>query len=328
MNVLFVIPHFEMASSRYRVLQYIQPLENLGIHCDVVSAPKTIAGKLRLWINARKYDTVFVQKKLFQPWEAEMIRRFAQRLIYDLDDAVMVKDRMGDDGQPIPERKFPATAKRADLIVAGNEYLREQTLPFNPNVSVIPTPIDLKQYSLKEECAPQSEIAIGWIGSKATLKYLKDIQPALDAIGARYPNVKLHIVADEFFDCSSIPVVKERWSHEREIELLHRFDIGIMPLPDNVWTRGKCGFKLLQYMAVEVPSVCSPVGVNLEIVNHEVNGLWATTIDEWIERLSRLIENPSLRSAYGLAGRRTVESRYSLEINTHRLAQLIKGSVS
>lgn len=320
MNVLFIVPRIDKASSRYRVLQYVEPLQKCGIQSHVIPSPKTLAGKLRIWIKAPKYDIVFIQKKFFQPWEFRILRFFNRRIVYDLDDAVMYKDRASETDELIKERKFPTTIRGADLIIAGNKYLQERIISMNPRIVVLPTAIDLRRYKMKSDQPSRPEIIIGWIGARKTLVYLKNIQDALEEIGIRHPHVKLKIIADDFLDFQHIPVIRETWSHEKEIEMLQSLDIGVMPLSDNAWTRGKCGFKLLQYMAVGVSSICSPVGVNRDIVEHGVNGLWAETKDEWISSLSKLIEDESLRRKLGAAGRATVENHYSLDVNSPKLA--------
>ncbi|MBN2328911.1 MAG: glycosyltransferase family 4 protein [Candidatus Omnitrophica bacterium] len=320
MNVLFVVPRIDKASSRYRVLQYVDPLKEYGIQSQVIPSPKTLAGKVKFWITAPKYDILIIQKKLYQPWEFRILRSLNRRIVYDLDDAVMFKDRVNETDELVKERKFPATIRSADLIIAGNNYLQDQIVSMNPRVAVLPTSIDLRRYKMKSEPSSCSEILIGWIGARKTLVYLKDIQDALEAIGKRHPHVKVKIIADDFLEFKNIPVIRAKWSHEKEIEMLQSLDIGVMPLPDNAWTRGKCGFKLLQYMAVGVSSICSPVGVNRDIVEHEVNGLWAGSKDEWVSSLSKLIEDKPLRRKLGLAGRLTVESHYSLEVNAPKLA--------
>jgi glycosyltransferase involved in cell wall biosynthesis len=173
----------------------------------------------------------------------------------------------------------------------------------------------------------KNRITIGWIGSRSTFSYLGRIKGVLEKIGERYQNVELKIVADKFFDCKNIPVVKSKWSYDSEIDDLQSFDIGLMPLTDNAWTRGKCGFKLIQCMAVQVPVICSPVGMNREIVQHGVNGLWANNSEEWIKGLSTLIETPTMREKLGVNGRKTVQEKYSLELNAMRLAGLLKNCI-
>jgi len=307
----------DKASTRYRVLQYLPALQKAGIACEVRPVSKTTRNWLELFRLLRAADVVFVQKKLFPPLEIALIRRLSKRLVYDFDDAVMFKDGPASESQHARQRRrFAATAARADLLIAGNEYLRQQALGLQKPVAVIPTPLDMARYTLR---APQSSsgdvLTLGWIGSRGTLRYLKDIAPALEMIGQRHPGVKLKIVADDFFDLQHVSVVKKSWSAAEEIADLHSFDIGLMPLRDDVWTRGKCGFKLLQCMAVGLPVICSPVGANVEIVRDGVEGFWALSMEDWVERLSALIVSQEIRWKMGEAGRARVLEHYSLAAN-------------
>lgn len=327
MNVLFLVPNLDGPSTRHRVLQYRPLLENQGINSAVSVAPRTLRGKIETWRILSKFEALFIQKRLFQPWESWIMRLLSRRLVYDLDDAVMFKDNGTDKGL-IPSRKikFRSLARVCDLVIAGNNYLKERVLPLNSRVELLPTPVDMTRYCPKIY-REKNRITIGWIGSRSTFSYLGWIKGVLEKIGERYQNVELKIVADKFFDCKNIPVVKSKWSYDSEIDDLHSFDIGLMPLPDNAWTRGKCGFKLIQCMAVQVPVICSPVGMNREIVQHGANGLWANNSEEWIKGLSTLIETPTMREELGVNGRKTVQEKYSLELNAMRLAGLLKNCI-
>lgn len=320
MKILFLVPRLDKASTRYRILQYLPYLEAAGLQCDVVPLSRTARHWLSLLRQIRRADCTFVQKKLFSPLELRLVRGAARRLVYDLDDAVMFKDGPATHWQQRRQRRrFAATVKRADLVVAGNGYLREQTLPFNRRVELLPTPIDLRRYTVKPAGGEGETVTLGWIGSRITLHYLQELAPVLEELGRRHPQLRLKIVADEFFALQQLPVIRKSWSAADEIADLHSFDIGLMPLRDDPWSRGKCGFKLLQCMAVGVPVVCSPVGMNTEIVRDGEEGFWAGDPQQWIERLEQLIGDVARRRQMGAKGRRTVQERYSLEGNAPRL---------
>lgn len=314
MRILFLVPRLDKASTRYRVLQYLPFLEAAGSTCTVrplSRAPRQWGMLLR---EVRRADVVVVQKKLFSRFEILLLRRLARRLVYDFDDAVMYKDAAASDRQQRRQRRrFEITVARADLVIAGNRYLRQEALTANPRVELLPTPLDLERYRLRPPMADNG-VVLGWIGSRGTLKYLQQLTPVLEEVGRRFPGVRLKIVADAFFDLRALPVEKKPWSEAEEIADLHSFDIGLMPLADDVWTRGKCGFKLLQCMAVGLPVVCSPVGINAEIVSDGVEGFWATDQTEWVQRLGELIADAGLRAAMGERARRKVESGYSLAV--------------
>jgi glycosyltransferase involved in cell wall biosynthesis len=320
-KIHFLVPRLDKASTRYRVLQYLPVLEAAGFSCAV----QALSGQRRQWAGlisvARAADVIFIQKKLFSTVELFLLRRFAHRLVYDYDDSVMLKDGPASERQHARQsRRFAATVKRADLVIAGNSYLREQALPVNPNVKVLPTPLDMQRYGARPGILAGSEtVTLGWIGSRGTLKYLNSVSAALEAVGRLRPNARLKIVADDFFDLEHLPVIKKRWAQNDEITDLHSFDIGLMPLTDDPWTRGKCGFKLLQCMAVGIPVITSPVGVNREIVTDGCEGFWASTTEEWIEKMIWLIDDLLLRQRMGMASRKKVLSEYSLQVNAPRL---------
>jgi glycosyltransferase involved in cell wall biosynthesis len=170
------------------------------------------------------------------------------------------------------------------------------------------------------------EVVIGWIGSRSTLPYLERMKSILDDIALRYSASRLKIVADAFFECEKMPVTQKQWSYEEEIADLHTFDIGLMPLTDDPWSRGKCGFKLLQYMAVGIPAVCSPVGVNKDIIIDGVNGFCANSDQEWLYKIGILIGNPELRQAMGKRARENVISTYSTDCNAPKLMEVLHAA--
>jgi glycosyltransferase involved in cell wall biosynthesis len=217
--------------------------------------------------------------------------------------------------------------KRSDFVVAGNQFLKSESLRYNPHVEIIPTSIDLSRYKLKEDFHRDGPITIGWLGSSSTLKYLKDLAPVFEDLFKAYPDTRLKIVCDEFFDLPSMPVIKKRWSLEDEVEDLKSFDIGVMPLTHDLWSQGKCGLKILQYYSVGLPVVCSPVGVNKDIIKDRENGFWAQNQEEWKNGLRELIQDEVLRRTLGGRGRTTVEGSYSLEVNAPRLLDVLKKAL-
>jgi glycosyltransferase involved in cell wall biosynthesis len=214
--------------------------------------------------------------------------------------------------------------KRVNFVIAGNQFLKSQVIPYNPNVEVIPTSIDLSQYSVKKGYHPQGPITIGWLGSSSTLKYLRPLLPTLEKMFNGYPHFQLKIVCDQFLDSSYLPIIKKRWSSEEEEGDLKSFDIGIMPLSDDLWSRGKCGLKIVQYFGVGIPAVCTPVGMNRDIVENGVNGFWAQREEEWMSSLLKLMQDEELRKKMGRIGRKRVEEAYCLEVNTRRILDVLR----
>jgi glycosyltransferase involved in cell wall biosynthesis len=253
------------------------------------------------------------------------IRKKAKKIIYDFDDALMYRSSGSKNPYSFSRRvRFAYMMKRVDFVIAGNQFLKSEVLPYNPNMEVIPTSIDLSRYSLKGDFHQGGPITIGWLGSSSTLKYLKPLMPTFDKIYQKYPHFQLKMVCDQFLEGLHIPLVKKKWSAEGEESDLKSFDIGIMPLSNDPWSKGKCGLKILQYQTVGVPVVCTPVGINKDIVEDGVNGFWAQNEGEWEERLLKLIKEEELRREMGLKGRKTVERAYSLEVNAPRIIDVFK----
>lgn len=326
MHILFLVPRLDKASTRYRVSQFLPALEEAGITWEIRAVSRTSRGWPQFLRQLVRADVVFIQKKLFTFLEIAFLRKLCRRLVYDFDDAVMFKDGPASSRQQHRQsRRFAATARRADLVIAGNRYLAAQTRTLQRRVVEIPTALDLNRYKKKPLAdSKRNEVVLGWIGSRGTIGYLREITPVLEELGRRRPGFRLKIVADEFFDLQHLPVDKKLWSAEDEIADLHSFDIGLMPLNDDKWTRGKCGFKLLQCMAVGVPVVCSPVGANCDIVTDGAEGFHVRSPEEWIHRLEQLADDPQLRTDMGRRGRAKVEKQYSLKYNVSLLIRLLQ----
>jgi len=313
MRVLFLIQGWERPSSRYRVLQYLPYLEKWGVKTDVAIYPQNIRKYASIYRNTMDYDLIFLQRKRLNPLSLYFLRERAKRMVYDFDDAVMYKDSKAS----LPysrtrEKRFARIVKASDHVIAGNSFLYDQAKEYNSSVTVIPTAIDIQKYRIKNY-EGKEKITIGWIGSSSTLPYLTQIKGIFEDLGKKYSNIQLKIICDSFFDCEYIPVIKKVWSHKDEIEDLMSIDIGVMPLLNDIWSRGKCGLKILQYYGVGVPVICTPVGVNRDVVHDGVNGFWAMDNEEWLEKLCLLIEDPSLRQKMGIQGRELVQESYSVQ---------------
>ena len=320
MKVAFLIHSMEASSCRYRILQYLPYLKKEGVDLSVHFYQRTWSDKLKLYDDFSKYDILYIHRKLFLPFEFWYIRKKAKKIIYDFDDALMYRSSSAKNSYSLSRRsKFAYMMKRVDFIIAGNQFLNSEAVRYNRNIKIIPTSIDLNQYTSKKNYHKEGPITIGWIGSSSTLKYLKHLMPTLENIFKKYQNIELKVVCDKFLDSDSIPIIKKRWNSDDEEADLKSFDIGVMPLVDDLWARGKCGLKILQYFGVGVPAVCSPVGVNRDIVEDKVNGFWAQNDDQWISCLLRLIKEEKLRKEMGLKGRKTVEKGYSIQANASRI---------
>jgi glycosyltransferase involved in cell wall biosynthesis len=330
MRMLALIQGKEIAASRYRILQYLPYLKENGVDTDIMEFPGTIKEYAGLYYKLNRYDCVFVQRKRFHFPFLGLFRKRAKKTVYDLDDAVMYKNSLA--GSPYShtrQRRFESMARACDAIIAGNSFLMEQSLPYNSNVALIPTSLPFERYSLKDYSKPKDIVTIGWIGDHGSIHYLESMKDVFDEVAKLHPGkVELKIICDIFFDCRLMPVRKVMWSSETEVDELKDCDIGIMPLKDDLWSWGKCGLKILQYFGVGIPVVCTPVGVNRDVVKHGENGYWAMDKNGWIDGLSTLIKDSELRKSMGYNGRSTLEKEYTLKTNAPKILKIITGDIN
>jgi len=295
MNLLVITNNPSRASFRQRIELHLHTLQNNGIFCRIAKLPSNKLARFKLFRQAAAFDAVLLHKKCLNFFDAFWLRKYGKRIIYDFDDAVMYSPHNPETNRTSHFRLFRRTIKLADMIIAGNSYLAEHAKRFNRYVHILPTGLDIDEYNAKEALNTDHKIRLVWIGSKSTLKYLKEIKPALEEIGSRFGNVVLRIICDDFFVLENMEVEKCPWSLETQAEDLTAADIGLAPLIDDRFTRGKCGFKILQYQAAHLPVIASPVGVNVEYVTDGITGYWASDNNQWADRISKLIENADLR---------------------------------
>ena len=353
-KVLFLSRYARLgSSSRLRLYQYLPYLQNAGI--DATLAPffdddyvlgiyggkvaklpilKAYFDRLRFMLKAGRFDAVWVEKEML-PWIPAWLELglFPAKLplIVDYDDAVfhrydqhrlsLVRGLLG--------RKIDRGMQRADLVVAGNEYLANRARNAGASrVEILPTVVDVGRYGVTSRIPGAQQLpVIGWIGSPLTAKYLNLIAPALHEIVSRRLGRVIAVGANAN-RLDDLPVEILPWAEATEVNDIQGFDIGIMPLPDSPFERGKCGYKLIQYMACGKPVVASPVGVNSMIIRDGVDGFLASTHQEWISALTRLIADPKLRQQMGHAGRLRIENEFSLQRAAPRLVSLIGSVVS
>jgi glycosyltransferase involved in cell wall biosynthesis len=322
MNVLVIISNPTRASYRQRVEIHLDILRSNGISAKVVQLPSTPLRRRKLFKQAVNYDCVFLHKKALNYLNAIWLKKYSRKIIYDYDDAVMYDAERPEKLSLKRQNAFRRVAELSDMIIAGCPYLAEQAKKFNKNVHVLPTALDTKIFDKKYSIQKDDKIRLVWIGSKSTVRYLEEIRPALEEIGLRYKNVVLRIICDTFIDLKNMPVEKNKWSLDTQVTDLLSSDIGLAPLTDNKFTRGKCGFKILQYAAAGLPVITSPVGVNSEYVKDNISGFHAKNISEWVEKLSVLIEDSELRKRMGKVAKQDVE-KYDTDVIGKKLAELI-----
>ena len=349
MKILFLVPYprNEAPSQRFRYEQYLGVLLAEGHLIRVNSflrAPwgnimskegrwirKILAiligagGRMISLLRAPFFDFIFIHREAapMGPPVIEWIlaKVLRKRIIYDFDDAIWLTDRKNEGTFTAVikwRNKVKSICRWSYKVSCGNEFLQNYALNYNKRSILNPTTIDAfglhkRSNFVREHGA--DKVVIGWTGSYTTLKYLQLLEPVLKALEIRHSNVSFLVIADQAPSLGLRSVVFRKWSLETEIADLAQMDIGVMPLENDIWSQGKCGFKALQYMSMEIPAVASPVGVNNKIVIDGVNGFLCDTESAWLEKLERLIDDRELRSRLGAAARKFVEKNYSVASN-------------
>ncbi|MBK6342437.1 MAG: glycosyltransferase family 4 protein [Flavobacteriales bacterium] len=340
-SILFVAPHRagRNPSQRFRFEQYMPHLEAQGFRCELSHlvgpsddayfyAPGHFAKKLRFVAQCflhrqrdlarlKEFDIVFIQREALMTrstWFERQCRKRGARIVFDFDDSIWLSNVSAANRRWRWVKDAGKTSKLialADRVFAGNDYLADYARRFNANVHVVPTTIDTDEYTSRNSRAP-GPVCIGWSGSITTIQHFQYAIPALKAIHERFGDqVCFRVVGDGSYRVPELGITGLPWRKDTELDDLRAMDIGIMPLPDDEWARGKCGLKGLQYMALGIPTLMSPVGVNSEIIQDGVNGYLPRTTEEWVDSLARLIADADLRRRMGEEARRTVEERYS-----------------
>ena len=354
MRVLALMPalYDTSPSQRYRLEQWepllrergveitYEPFEDEELHAFLYK-PGMIGKKLQLVTrglsrrmslvrNAKDYDLVYIMREaalLGPPVFERLIHQRRVPIVFDFDDAVFVSYRSPSNGY-LSYLKFASKTKTicriASHVMAGNPYLAEYARQVNDRVTVIPTTIDTEKYRVSERKESSGPPVIGWTGSYSTVQHLDTLRGALKKLAER-ESFQLRVIGTPSYQCPPIDVEAMPWRADTELQDLSAIDIGVMPLPDDKWSKGKCGLKALQFMALGIPTICSPVGVNTDIIQDDQNGFLASTEDEWVDKLTRLLRSRELRQRLGQAGRTTVEQKYSAITQSPRVYEIFKS---
>ncbi|MEE9212489.1 MAG: glycosyltransferase, partial [Phycisphaeraceae bacterium] len=265
-SILFLSKGHDAPSTRYRAVAYFPLLREAGWVPSHMTTHRGGFARLRLLRAAARADVVVVLRKTFTAGFGRLLRRAAKRLIYDFDDAVFVRDS----GQPSATRmrRFRQTVRLCDQVWAGNRYLAEACAALNPTVTILPTPVDPVRYDADAQ-KPPGTFDVVWIGSSSTGKYVAEVLPALERAAMQVAHLRLKLIADFDLPTQNLTTVTVPWTEQTEAAQLAASHVGIAPLPDDPWTRGKCGLKVLHYMAAGLAVIASAVGVHQDIV---VNG--------------------------------------------------------
>lgn len=342
-KVLYIAMHRRdrSPSQRFRFEQYLEFLKQNGYDYDfsflitpeddkIFYSPGNLFKKGTIFLKcfmkrlgdamkANQYDIIFIQREAFMTGTTFFEKQFARskaKVIFDFDDSIWMQN-VSDANKKFSflkdASKTSSIIALSDMIFAGNQYLADYAKPFNTNIRIVPTTIDTDEYQRMEQPG-DGRVCIGWSGSITTIQHFKFAVSALLKIKEKYGNrIKIKVIGDANYKNDELDVISLNWNKQDELRELSSFDIGIMPLPDDEWAKGKCGLKGLQYMALEIPTIMSPVGVNSQIIQSGVNGFLATTDDEYIQAISTLIDNEILRKKMGAEGRRTVVEQYSVK---------------
>lgn len=327
-NIVLLGYGLDQPSFRHRMRTLVDPLRDAGWQVRTERFPSGRYG-LRTWERRELFrwaDVAVLHQIKLSSIEARLFAAYSRGLIFDVDDAIYVRKprRLGDvpDESAWRKKKFAATCRWADAVAAGNDVLAGVARTSAKEVVVLPTSIDIASYQPTTAGAADPP-TIAWIGSPENLIYLDMIRPALARLTKRHATLKLRVICSEFPQWGDVAVERVAWSSATEAQSLAGAHIGVMPLTDDAWSRGKCAFKLLQYMAAALPCVASPVGANTEAVLDGINGFYATDVDEWERSLERLIVSPQLRASFGAKGRAHVQGRYSLRAYQNNYLSLL-----
>lgn len=345
-NILFVAPHRKdrCPSQRFRYEQYLDFLEQQGYDYELsfllserddkeFYKPgnylfkagflfRSVMHRLQDLRRLHEYDLVLIQREAFMTGTSYFEKAYKKRgakVIYDYDDSIWLEN-VSEANRKFKWLKDPSKTSKiiasSDLIFAGNQYLADYAAQFNAAVTIVPTTIDTDTY--QPILLPENnKVIIGWSGSVTTIQHFKYALGFLNKIHAKYGDrVGFKVIGDPNYLNPELGIQGIKWTSESEVRELCAFDIGIMPLPDDEWAKGKCGLKGLQYMALAIPTIMSPVGVNSTIIQNGENGFLAVEEDEWVEKLSLLIESKELRLKLGNAARQTVLDKYSVLANS------------
>jgi glycosyltransferase involved in cell wall biosynthesis len=363
--VLFVtVGGWERASTRCRVLQY---LPRLGGEWDVYHCTLGVSSwaerRLRLWEQPSRtlrqravrrlhyhwyrwhergddaarmrastrdaYDLVFLQKVVPPPAILARFNAGGGALVYDFDDALFASGgKRPSRDERLFRRRLEACLRSADLVITCSPFNSHYARQFAGRVEELLTPVDVGRYAPLARPSGDRPITIGWVGSPSTTPYLRWAIPVLREVAAARPQARFLLIGAEPFPLEGLPASFETWSYETELAHLSAFDIGIMPVRPSDWANGKAGYKLLQYMALGLPCVASPDGVNAEIIGNGVTGYLAADAAAWRERLIALIDDAALRARMGAAAREVAERRFSVDHLFPRWQGLLERAIT
>lgn len=354
-RILFIASHRpgRAPGQRFRFEQYFSFLEQNGFECElsfIISEEddkklyrkghylekygihrRAMGTRSRDVKRANDFDVIFIFREALITGSTKferLYRKSKAKIVFDFDDAIWHLD-VSDANRMFSFLKDPdktaSIIALSDVVFAGNNYLADYAKKFNKNVVIVPTTIDTDEYVAPEKKSDPGKIVVGWSGSITTIKHFEFALPFLKILKKKYGNqLEVKVIGDENYVNEELGIKGIAWNRSSEIKDLSTFDIGIMPLPDDEWANGKCGLKGLQYMALGIPTLMSPVGVNSVIVQNGVNGFLPASNEQWVNDIESLIASAELRKKMGDAARKTVEENYSVNVWKEKYLELFK----
>jgi glycosyltransferase involved in cell wall biosynthesis len=328
MRIVALVKSQDHVCSRYRIAAYRPFLEAAGHTLEIVPWPRSWLSRLLLQRHVGRPDVLLLQRKMPAPWQLALLRRVTGALLFDFDDAIFLNNSFDPRGLLHPGRasQFRRIVQAVDAVVAGNTFLRDQALLWTEpeRVTVIPTCVPVQQYHQTAERADIGTSDLVWIGSSSTLPTLEPLRASLELAGQRWPGLRLKIICDRFPAFDKLQVLRCPWSATTERRELASAVIGLSWLPDDLWSRGKCGLKVLQYMAAGLPVLANAVGLQSELVQSGQTGFLVRTGEQWIDALELLLNNPELRQHMGTMARRLVTAHYDVAVGAQKWLALLQ----
>lgn len=329
MRLMALVESVDHVCCRYRLAAFRPHFHQAGHQLELRPFPRSWWAWLQLRKELGRAEAVIVQRRLLGRWQLALVRRAAGRLVYDFDDALFLRDSYHRRGLHSLRRRrlFEALVRAADAVTAGNRFLAEEAARAaeGARVHVIPTCVDPAAYYQAKHTRTGPGTRLVWIGSASTMQGLASARPLLEQVARSCPGLCLKLICDRFLTLQHMAVLNCLWDEVHEAAELATADIGISWLPDDLWSRGKCGLKILQYMAAGLPVVANPVGVHAELVRHGKTGFLAQTTEQWAEAVGRLARDPELRRRLGQAGRRRVAAEFGIAGGAARWLTLLAG---
>jgi glycosyltransferase involved in cell wall biosynthesis len=328
MRITAFVKSLDNVCCRYRLAAYRPFWEEAGHRLELQPWPRGWWSRLWLRRHIGRADLIILQRRLPSSWQLSILQEAAPFLLYDFDDAVFIRDSFSQRRTHCSGRAagFANVVRAAHAVVTGNPFLQEHAALWTrpTRIHLIPTFLNPDIYPVARHARSQGARLV-WIGSSSTLHALVRARPLLEALGRNHAGLDLKIICDRFLTLQHLPVVRTVWKEDSEASELAEADIGISWLPDDLWSQGKCGLKILQYLAAGLPVVANPVGMQANLVRHGETGFLVHTPEEWSEAVDRLARDPALRRRMGEAGRAFIEAHYRLELGGRRWLDLLEN---